>query len=58
MRYDGAPAPLKAPKGGTFWTGNAMDAGTDTALMQKPAFRPFVQKLDTLTEANLVVTFL
>ena len=58
LRYDGAPAPLKAPKGGAFWTGNAADAGMDAGLMAKPAFRPFVQKVDTLTEATLVVTFL
>lgn len=57
LRYDTAPAPLKEPKGVKFWNGDTA-ATMDEALKAKPAFRPFSKKLDTITEATLVVTFL
>jgi large conductance mechanosensitive channel len=41
LRYDQAPAPLKAPAGAVF----------------APTFRPLARTWDTTTEASLVVTF-
>jgi hypothetical protein len=45
LRYDGSPAPRPLP---------ASAKGAPSA----PAFHPFADRLDTLTEATLVFTFL
>lgn len=56
LRYDQNPAPLAAPKGLVYGSMPVVRPDGTTGTVQ--TFQAFANKWDTLTEANLVVTFL